>query len=55
MLPSPSCPDDEIIVVDFGLSKFSVKGERMELTCGTVAYVAPEVLSKQGIYIVLLD
>ena len=35
-------------LTDFGLSKIVVPGELMFESCGTPAYVAPEVLWKQG-------
>lgn len=35
--------DDEIVIGDFGLSKFAAPHEIMKLPCGTLAYVAPEV------------
>jgi len=37
-----------IKLTDFGLSKIVVPGEVMTDSCGTPAYVAPEVLSKTG-------
>ena len=43
--------NDEIIsvkVADFGLSKFIVPNELMLESCGTPAYVAPEVLQMKG-------
>lgn len=42
--------DDEtdIVIADFGLSKFAMPHERLQLACGTVAYVAPEVLRLRG-------
>jgi serine/threonine protein kinase len=40
--------DDEIQIADFGLSKFAAPEEVMSLPCGTLAYVAPEVLQMQG-------
>eukprot|EP01083_Nonionella_stella_P131156 398234_1 len=40
--------DDHVIVGDFGLSKFNAPEEVMALPCGTLAYVAPEVLCGQG-------
>jgi calcium/calmodulin-dependent protein kinase I len=48
MMVAPDCRDDEIVVVDFGLSKFANPSEQMALSCGTVAYVAPEVLKNSG-------
>lgn len=38
----------QIKVTDFGLSKIVVPDEVMTDSCGTPAYVAPEVLLKQG-------
>jgi serine/threonine protein kinase len=35
-------------LTDFGLSKIIVPGEIMTDSCGTPAYVAPEVLVKNG-------
>jgi calcium/calmodulin-dependent protein kinase I len=35
-------------ITDFGLSKIVVPGEIMHESCGTPAYVAPEVLKKEG-------
>jgi serine/threonine protein kinase len=35
-------------ISDFGLSKIAVPGEKMYDSCGTPAYVAPEVLLKVG-------
>ena len=37
-----------IKVTDFGLSKIAVPHEIMMESCGTPAYVAPEVLHKKG-------
>lgn len=37
-------------LTDFGLSKIIVPGEMMYDSCGTPAYVAPEVLTKNGYY-----
>lgn len=38
----------QIKLTDFGLSKIIVPGEVMFESCGTPAYVAPDVLLKQG-------
>jgi calcium/calmodulin-dependent protein kinase I len=38
----------QIKLTDFGLSKVIVPGEVMFEACGTPAYVAPEVLKKEG-------
>lgn len=40
--------DDNIKIADFGLSKFAAPEEVMKLPCGTLAYVAPEVLQMTG-------
>ena len=40
--------DDDIKIGDFGLSKFTAPEEIMKLPCGTLAYVAPEVLQMKG-------
>ena len=37
-------------LTDFGLSKIVIPGEMMMDSCGTPAYVAPEVLTKTGYY-----
>jgi serine/threonine protein kinase len=39
---------NQIKLTDFGLSKIVVPGEVMYDSCGTPAYVAPEVLMKDG-------
>jgi serine/threonine protein kinase len=39
---------ENIMVGDFGLSKFATPQELMQQPCGTIAYVAPEVLAKTG-------
>jgi carbon catabolite-derepressing protein kinase len=38
----------KVKITDFGLSKIMLPGELMYDSCGTPAYVAPEVLSKKG-------
>ena len=38
----------QIKVTDFGLSNIVEPGEIMQESCGTPAYVAPEVLHKKG-------
>jgi serine/threonine protein kinase len=38
----------KIKITDFGLSKLVIPGELMKESCGTPAYVAPEVLNKMG-------
>uniref|UniRef100_A0A7S4DNF8 Protein kinase domain-containing protein n=1 Tax=Lotharella globosa TaxID=91324 RepID=A0A7S4DNF8_9EUKA len=40
--------DTKVIIADFGLSKFARPTEMMKMPCGTLAYVAPEVLSHKG-------
>jgi serine/threonine protein kinase len=40
--------EDNVKIGDFGLSKFAVPEEIMKLPCGTLAYVAPEVLNMKG-------
>lgn len=40
--------NDHIQVADFGLSKFTTPTEIMDMACGTLAYVAPEVLQLKG-------
>jgi serine/threonine protein kinase len=47
MVVSPD-KDDDVQIADFGLSKFAAPEEVMKLPCGTLAYVAPEVLQMQG-------
>jgi serine/threonine protein kinase len=40
--------DSEIIIGDFGLSKFAMDEERFTMAQGTLAYVSPEVLKGTG-------
>lgn len=40
--------DTAIVISDFGLSKFAAPHEEMTMPCGTLAYVAPEVLAMKG-------
>ena len=39
---------EDIKIADFGLSKMVLPKERMDAACGTLSYVAPEVLTMQG-------
>lgn len=39
---------DDIKIADFGLSKMILPTEMMDAACGTLSYVAPEVLTMQG-------
>jgi serine/threonine protein kinase len=40
---------DDVVVGDFGLSKFTAgKQDSLKMACGTLAYVAPEVLKMTG-------
>jgi tRNA A-37 threonylcarbamoyl transferase component Bud32/Ca2+-binding EF-hand superfamily protein len=39
---------EEVKIADFGLSKMVLPKEKLEGACGTLSYVAPEVLSQQG-------
>lgn len=39
---------DDIKIADFGLSKMVLPKEKMDAACGTLSYVAPEVLTMQG-------
>jgi len=38
----------DFVIADFGLSKFASPQEVMSLPCGTITYVAPEVLKLRG-------
>merc|ERR1719242_695393 len=40
--------DTKIVISDFGLSKFAAPHTEMTMPCGTLAYVAPEVLAMKG-------
>jgi len=40
--------DTDFVIADFGLSKFASPHEVMNLPCGTITYVAPEVLRLRG-------
>ena len=44
------CQEDlhDVKIADFGLSKIVVPKEEMVMPCGTLSYVAPEVLTLQG-------
>jgi Ca2+-binding EF-hand superfamily protein len=39
---------DDLKIADFGLSKMVLPKEKMDAACGTLSYVAPEVLTMQG-------
>jgi hypothetical protein len=39
---------EDIKLADFGLSKMLLPKEKMDTACGTLSYVAPEVLTMQG-------
>ncbi len=39
---------EDLKIADFGLSKMILPTEKMEAACGTLSYVAPEVLTLQG-------
>lgn len=39
---------EEVKIADFGLSKMVLPTEKMDTACGTLSYVAPEVLTMQG-------
>ena len=44
------CGDEleDLKIADFGLSKMILPKEKMDAACGTLSYVAPEVLTAQG-------
>lgn len=44
------CGDDldDLKIADFGLSKMILPKDKMDRACGTLSYVAPEVLTMQG-------
>jgi len=44
MLCLSETDDTQIVISDFGLSKFAAPHTEMTMPCGTLAYVAPEVL-----------
>jgi len=39
-----------VVIADFGLSKIFGSGEKLETSCGTPDYVAPEVITAEGSY-----
>jgi serine/threonine protein kinase len=43
-----SFPFGDVKIADFGLSKLVHPGEVLTMPCGTLAYAAPEVISRQG-------
>lgn len=40
--------DGHVTITDFGLSKESLDGEKTFSFCGTVEYMAPEVVNRGG-------
>lgn len=40
--------DGSVKICDFGVSKITVKGNKIKEQCGTPAYIAPEVISNEG-------
>lgn len=40
--------DTQVVLADFGLSIFSCPDQVLKLNCGTISYVAPEVLQLKG-------
>jgi len=40
--------DTKIVLADFGLSIFSTPDQVLQMNCGTISYVAPEVLTHKG-------
>jgi len=48
LMKDPETDPTHIIIADFGLSKFAMPHERLQMAVGTIAYVAPEVLQKGG-------
>merc|ERR1719461_3634 len=48
LMQNPEEDPTDIVIADFGLSKFAMPHERLQLACGTVAYVSPEVLRLRG-------
>ena len=47
-MKDPETDPTHIIIADFGLSKFAMPHERLQMAVGTIAYVSPEVLQKGG-------
>eukprot|EP00456_Euglypha_rotunda_P008085 TRINITY_DN11536_c0_g3_i4.p1 TRINITY_DN11536_c0_g3~~TRINITY_DN11536_c0_g3_i4.p1 ORF type:complete len:204 (+),score=29.68 TRINITY_DN11536_c0_g3_i4:268-879(+) len=39
---------NKVLLTDFGLSRFATPEEKMLITCGTLCYIAPEVLLCRG-------
>ena len=44
------CGDEvgDLKIADFGLSKFVMPSEMLKMPCGTLTYIAPEILSNEG-------
>lgn len=42
----PRC--SEVLLIDFGLSRFATPKERMDVPVGTISYLAPEVVNQAG-------
>ena len=43
---------EDIKIADFGLSKMLLPREKMDTACGTLSYVAPEVLTMQVVIVI---
>jgi len=48
LMLDPEKDPSHIIIADFGLSKFAMPHERLQMAVGTISYVSPEVLQKGG-------
>jgi len=48
IMMGPKLRDHDIVIGVFGVSKFAAPHEIMNPPCGTLAYVAPEVLTMKG-------
>lgn len=50
LLLASEAHDAEVIVVDFGFAKVCDNSDRLTTYCGTLDFMAPEILSRKGPY-----
>jgi serine/threonine protein kinase len=50
LLLTSEAQDADVVVVDFGFAKPCREGEGLRTYCGTLDFMAPEILSRKGPY-----